>query len=76
MTNMSIPFSLPRLTPQLALRMLGAGVAWGVLFASGFTALSYFDCGVICPEDVVVTGAISIAVGIVAIGPVAALRRA
>jgi hypothetical protein len=40
------------------------------------TALKFQGCGVVCLSDVVINTAIATAAGILAIGPVAALRRA
>ena len=66
---------LPHLTPRSATRALVAGCAWGSILTAGFTAHAWSSCGIICIDDVLVTAAISMAAGIVAIGPLATLRR-
>lgn len=66
----------PRLTGRTALRVVAAGTIWGVALSVGLAALSFFDCGGICPDDVIATGVISVATGIVFIGPLAAFKRA
>ena len=75
MTAYALKFQMPSLTKRTALRMIGAGTAWGVLLSAGLTALSFFSCGAICLDDVMVTTALSVGVGIVAIGPIAAFGR-
>ena len=67
--------ALPRLTKRCVLRMIGAGTSWGLLLSAGLTALSFYSCGAICLDDVMVTTALSVSVGIVAIGPIAAFGR-
>ena len=66
---------LPRLSRHAALRALSAGSAWGVMFAGGMTALAFANCGFVCLEDAALMTAISVAAGIVTIGPLAALGR-
>jgi hypothetical protein len=65
----------PRLTVQTGLRMVAFGAIWGLMLSAGLTALSFYDCGVICEGDVIATTAMSVAAGIVTIGPLAAFRR-
>jgi len=60
------------LSGRLALRAIGAGAAWGVIFTVGMAALSWASCGIICIDEVAMTATISIAAGIVTIGPLAA----
>lgn len=76
MTVLALNFSWPRLTRRRALRMVGGGAAWGVLLSAGQTALSFYGCGAICLDETIVTTALSVSVGILAIGPVAAFGRA
>lgn len=66
----------PRLTGRTALRVVAAGTIWGVVLSAGLTALSLYDCGGICPGDVIETTALSVAAGIATIGPLAAFKRA
>jgi hypothetical protein len=53
-------------------RGLLAGSAWGVAMGIGLTALAFRDCGVVCLTDAALTTAISMAAGIVTLGPLAA----
>jgi hypothetical protein len=64
-----------RLTRNEALRMLMAGTAWGVAVSAGLTGMTFWNCGMICQHDLVVTTALSVAAGILAIGPLAAYGR-
>jgi hypothetical protein len=57
-------------------RAILAGTAWGLTMGLALPLLSFLDCGVICLSDVAVTTAVSITAGILAIGPLAAFRRA
>lgn len=66
----------PRLTGRTALRVVAAGTIWGVALSAGLAALSFYDCGGICPDEVIATTALSVAAGIVTIGPLAAFKRA
>ena len=65
---------LPRLTRRTATRAVAAGSAWGIAVAAGFTAYAWASCGVICLDDVLVTGATAVAAGIVSVGPLAAFK--
>jgi len=64
-----------RVTLRSAALMVGAGTAWGLLFAVAMTALTFWSCGMICLDDVAATSALSIAVGILTVGPVAVYGR-
>jgi hypothetical protein len=69
--------ALPRLNldrPAI-LRGLAAGTAWGIAVASALLGLSYYRCGGVCLSQIVETAALSVAAGIVAVGPLALLRR-
>ncbi len=55
-------------------RMLAAGTAWGVALSVGLTALNAMQCGLPCPGDVAFTTAISVAAGVLTIGPIAAFH--
>ena len=70
--------TLPRLTLECAtiLRGIAAGTLWGVTVSAGLLGLSFYQCGSICLGQIVDTTALSLLAGIVAIGPVAAFRRA
>ena len=65
-------FSLPRVTRPAILRGLAAGGAWALIMAAGFTAWSAWQCGGVCLEYVTVISGLSLAAGILGIGPVAA----
>jgi hypothetical protein len=54
--------------------MVAAGSAWGLTLAAGLIALGALQCGLPCPEDVAITTAVSVATGIVTIGPIAAFH--
>jgi hypothetical protein len=64
--------AIGRLTAREAKRALAAGAAWGLIMAAGLVLLGFWEHGTLCPGDVVMTAAISIAAGVVAIGPLAA----
>jgi Mg/Co/Ni transporter MgtE len=53
-----------------------AGIAWGLTMGLALPLWSFLDCGVICLSDVAVTTGVSVAAGILAIGPLAAFHRA
>jgi hypothetical protein len=61
-----------RLDRHAALRMLGAGSAWGLVMAAGFLGYALWSCGSLCLEDVALVTVTSIAAGILTIGPLAA----
>jgi hypothetical protein len=61
-----------RLGRDTVARMLGAGTIWGLTFSAGLFALGAPACGLPCPHDIAITTAISVAAGILTIGPVAA----
>ena len=65
-----------RADPRALRRVLIAGAGWGVLFAAAFTALRAWQCGSICLEETLTLTAISVAAGILTMGPLAALGRA
>jgi hypothetical protein len=64
-----------RLHRHAALRMLGAGSAWGLVMTTGFVGYALWSCGGVCLEDVAVTTATSMVAGILTIGPLAAFGR-
>ena len=59
---------------QLA-RMVTAGAAWGLLLTIGLVGIKFWSCEMICIDDTAATAALSVAVGILAIGPIAVYRR-
>ena len=67
--------------PQLKLdraglaRGIAAGMVWGIAVSGALLALSFHQCGTICLSQIVDTTLLSVFAGIVAIGPVAAMRR-
>jgi hypothetical protein len=65
-------FTLPRLSRTAVLRGLAAGAAWALIMAAGLTAWSAWRCGGVCLQDVAVISGLSLAAGILGIGPVAA----
>jgi len=64
-----------RLTQSEALRMLAAGTAWGVAMSASIAGMTFWNYGMICPDDIATTTAISMLAGILAIGPLAAYGR-
>ena len=63
------------LTKREPLRALAAGTAIGVVLTAGFTAMAAWQCGSVCLPEVVDNAVLSLAAGIVGIGPVAAYGR-
>ena len=63
------------LTKSELLRLLIAGSAWGIATSAGITAMTFWNYNVICSDDILVTTALSVIAGILAIGPVAAYGR-
>ena len=66
----------PGLDRRMLMRGLAAGTAWGAIVAVALLAMSFYQCGTICLGQIVDTTALSIAAGIMAIGPLAIFRRA
>jgi hypothetical protein len=56
-------------------RAVAAGTLWGVGLTVAFVALRFWQCGLICVDDVVNTAVLSVAAGIVTLGPLAAFGR-
>ncbi len=56
-------------------RMVAAGTIWGLLLTTGLTGMKFWNCETICVDDIAATAALSIAVGTLAIGPVAVYGR-
>lgn len=55
-------------------RVLAAGAIWGLTVAAGLCALNTLQCGLPCPADIAFTTILSVAVGMVTIGPVVAFH--
>ena len=66
---------IPNLPRRIVLRGLAAGTAWVVTLSAGVASLEFYQCGLICPDRIAKTMLVSIAAGLVTIGPLAALRR-
>jgi len=64
-----------RLTKSAVLRMLIAGTAWGLMMSAGLAGMALWNDGMICLDDTMMTTAVSVAAGILAIGPIAAFGR-
>lgn len=64
------PQKLPR---GAAFRVIAGGTLWGLALSGGLLSLSYYSCGVVCLGDALVTTALSVAAGIITIGPVTLL---
>ena len=72
----NLNYDVSRLRDPQALRraaLFGAG--WGLTFASAMTAMNLYANGCVCIDEAVWTTAVSLAAGIVAIGPVALLGK-
>jgi|EndMetStandDraft_4_1072995.scaffolds.fasta_scaffold476531_1 hypothetical protein len=69
--------TLPQLKFDRAttLRGIVAGSAWGAAVSTALLGLVFYQCGTICLGQIVETSALSVAAGIVAIGPVVMVRR-
>jgi hypothetical protein len=61
-----------RLNRVAMTRMLAAGSLWGLTLSAGFFLNALFQCGMPCPEDIVVVTAACVVTGILTIGPLAA----
>ena len=57
------------------LRGILAGSAWGLAMTIGFTAIALAQCGLPCPDDLAFTTIVSVATGLVTIGPLAAFAK-
>jgi hypothetical protein len=52
-----------------------AGSVWGIAVAAGLVGLRFWNCGVICIDDAVITTALSMIGGLATMGPLAAFGR-
>jgi hypothetical protein len=66
-------FTPPRPSRGAAFRAVAGGTVWGLVLSGGLLSLTYYSCGVVCTGDALVTTALSVAAGIVTIGPVTVL---
>jgi hypothetical protein len=73
MTALTLPWTSP--DRGTVLRGIAAGAVWGIAVATALLGLSLYRCGGICLGQIVETAALSVAVGIVTIGPLALFRR-
>jgi len=56
-------------------RMVAAGTVWGIVLAAGLAGLKFWNCAMLCLDDIGVTATVSVAVGILTIGPVSIYGR-
>lgn len=56
-------------------RVLLAGSAWGLATSAGLAGMTAWNYGMICPDDIAVTTAMSVFAGILTIGPIAVYGR-
>jgi Mg/Co/Ni transporter MgtE len=75
MASRALVLKFPHLPPGALKRALAAGSAWGIVFGLGLTAFGFWQCRTICIGDAAMTTAVSIAAGILTIGPLAAFGR-
>ncbi len=68
------PFAL-NLHRHAVMRGLAGGCAWGITVAAALIALTFYQCGTICLGQIVDTTAMSIAAGMLTIGPLVTFRR-
>jgi hypothetical protein len=61
-----------RLDRAAITRMVVAGGAWGLALAAGLAGTDALQCGLPCPGNLALTGALGVATGILTVGPVAA----
>jgi len=61
-----------RLSRRDVKRALLAGSAWGLMLSAGLTAVTAWSCGSVCLPEVAVNAGLSLAGGVLGIGPVAA----
>jgi hypothetical protein len=71
----SVLHPMRRLDARALRRGVVAGAAWGVLFAFAIVALEAWRCGVVCLDAAAFLTVVSVAAGILTIGPLAALGR-
>jgi hypothetical protein len=64
-----------KLTKRDCLRGVLAGSVWGLALTAGLTAVTAWSCGGICLPEVATNAGLSVAAGILGIGPVAAYGR-
>ena len=80
MTNLASVIHTPArsrfaLTKPQVLRALAAGLAFGAILTTGFTAMAAWQCGGVCLPEVIDNAMLSFAAGILGLGPVAAYGR-
>ena len=63
------------LTKRDIFRALAAGLAFGAILTTGFTAMAAWQCGGVCLPEVIDNAMLSFAAGILGLGPVAAYGR-
>jgi hypothetical protein len=61
-----------RLNRVAMTRMMAAGSLWGLTLSAGFFLSALFQCGMPCPDDIVVVTAACVVTGNLTIGPLAA----
>ena len=64
-----------RLSRREWLRAVAVGTAWGLVLTAGLAAMTAWQCGGLCVPEVVENAALSIAGGILTLGPLAAYGR-
>jgi len=60
------------LTRRDIARGLAAGAAFGLILTTGFAAMSAWECGGVCLPEVAGNAVLSLAAGLIGLGPVAA----
>jgi hypothetical protein len=70
-----LQLSAPGTDRRTLMRGFAGGTAWGVAVAATLLTLSFYQCGTICLGQILETTALSVLLGIFAIGPLALFRR-
>lgn len=73
MTALSLP--RPVFDRRAMMHGIAGGTVWGATVATALLGFAFYHCGTVCLGQIVETAALSIAAGIVAIGPLALFRR-
>jgi hypothetical protein len=73
LTNLKIVAFRP--TRRDVWRGVAAGMVWGLTLTAGLAAMTAWQCGGLCLPEVAVNSVLSVAGGILGIGPIAAYGR-
>ena len=71
--SVALALAAPRTTWMT--RSLIGGAAWGIALTVGLTGMEFAQCGAACIDTTIMTAALSMTTGIIAMGAVTALSR-